>query len=243
MTAALWQQWKRLFDIHASLGVKAQDTILNLFPTSGTDSSISSLLAVIPGDNECRILVNRFLGSINEVFPIVNRSVFEDEIHAFLLDRTSVSHRWLALLASVLALGYVVPVLPLVDGGYARRPDRAEPLANLAQQHAFVVAASYHRNHLATFQTLLALIIFKNSSFGWVDGNNGIAGLLGLASRLVFTLGLHCDPSVAVEKLSDEVSSIRRKVRKIHRYVSSNCQLAFKSSIPELVFYFILADY
>ncbi|KAF4551074.1 Transcription factor lepE-like protein [Elsinoe fawcettii] len=208
LSSKLQNRWKKLIDITASFGVKAHDTILNF---TALDSS-TSLLDNIPGDNECRILANRFLGSVNILTPMVDRMVFEEELHAFLLDREAVSRPWLALLVSILALGYVTPILPLADGGYALKRDKAEQLASLARQHAFSASAISHRSPLATFQTLLALTMFKVLSFGWIDGNNGISGLLGLAQRLVFCLGLHRDPSMALQEMPEHETQIRRTV-------------------------------
>ncbi|KAF2226010.1 hypothetical protein BDZ85DRAFT_247967 [Elsinoe ampelina] len=207
----LQKQWQRLFDMHAYFGPKSHDTILNLASAIPGESQ-QSLLTNIPGDNECRILVNRFLGSINEMVPIVERAVFEEELFLFLQNRDAVTHSWLALLASILALGYVTPVLPLADGGYALKRDKADDLALLAQQHAFSASAATHRSPLATIQALLALVVFKLLSFGWSDGNNGIAGMLGLSQRLVFCLGLHRDPNMAMKVMDDREASIRRTI-------------------------------
>ncbi|KAG8632018.1 hypothetical protein KVT40_001158 [Elsinoe batatas] len=210
-TAQLHKQWQRLLDMHAYFGLKSHDTILNFASAIPRDAQ-QSLLASVPGDNECRILVNRFLGSVNEMTPIVERTVFEEELFLFLQDRDAVTQSWLALLVSILALGYVTPVLPLADGGYALKRDKADQLAVLAQQHAFSASAATHRSPLTTLQTLLALVVFKLLSFGWSDGNNGIAGILGLSQRLVFCLGLHRDPTMAIKVLEDREANIRRTI-------------------------------
>lgn len=153
------------------------------------------------------------MDTVNRIYPIVNPSTFNRELHRFLVDRSSVSDSWLALLAVILAIGYDLPVGPMPDSTFDSSRDKLLQLTKIAHYATCAAAAKTHRPSLTTLQALIGVIIARRLHFEWLDANNSVTGLLALAQRLIFTMGLHRDSRLARKSLELEDGPIRESVR------------------------------
>lgn len=155
------------------------------------------------------------------------------DLEQFFANRAAARESWLALLAGILAIGYDIPIIPLPDGTLGASRERLYQLTCVAQRMAFTAATQTHRPPLSSFQALLAVILAKKLHFEWIDGNNGLSGLLGLAQRLVFTMGLHRDPRLAQNAFEAEDRLLREKV--FSTYLILEYQQSLETGIPFLL--------
>lgn len=191
------------------------------------------LLNLLPCDAICSILVLRYLDSVNQIYPIVPRAAFHEELKQFYRDRSAASEGWLALLGGIVAIGYYITILPFPDGSFI--PDRAKlvELSTIAQQMAFSAASKTHRPPMVVFQALLIAIINKRLQFQWIDSNDSLSSLLGVAQRLCFSMGLHRDPRLAKNALQQDDAILREKL--FCTYLILEFQHSLESGIPFLL--------
>ncbi|KAF2157045.1 hypothetical protein K461DRAFT_317207 [Myriangium duriaei CBS 260.36] len=208
----LWGHLRRLHWVTKQLKSQTvqHETIMSVGDPSHIDDT--PILNALPGDDECLVLVQRFLDSVNQIFPVVPRASFVRELHQFFADRSAASEAWVALLTAIIAVGYDISIHPLPNGTYNPDRDRLYQLTRMAQNATFAAAAKTHRPPLTVFQALLAVIIAKRFHFHWIDSNDGLSGLLGVAQRLAFSIGLHRDPRLAKQSFEAEDSLLREKV-------------------------------
>lgn len=150
------------------------------------------MLSLIPAREVCAKLIARFESTCNTVHPVVDSDALQSEVSQFWENRESTTTAWRLFYFSVLAIGYQLPVIALPEGAMVKEGRaRGTRMLELVKRILFSPGTSYKRPELATFQTLLLLILSQSLRMDWVDGNDGKSGLLGLASRMAFTLGLH----------------------------------------------------
>lgn len=171
-----------------------------------------SMISLLPKRAVCDVLVHRYLVTYNATHPIVDATTFKTEVDEFWSLGKPPSVYWLGLFLAVLALGYQLPVIRFATldddkGGRARGRDMMAMVRSLV----FALPTPSRRSQTACFQTLVLLIHFKSLDLDWTDGNDSVSGLLGLASRMAFTMGFHRDPSLARGISTTEVQ-LRRRV-------------------------------
>lgn len=172
----------------------------------------SLLLQMIPDRQICDVLILRFLHTFNATHTVIDGEVFQAEVDNFFEHKQASSPMWLALLAAVLAMGWQLPVIPLPAGTSTDRGKaHGARLMAFVQSLAFASSKWARRPSLLRFQLLLILIMSDYLSFDWVDGSDVISGLLGLTTRMAFTMGLHRDPKYA-KRYSEPEMELRRTV-------------------------------
>jgi len=177
----------------------------------------NDLLSLLPDRTVCDILVRRFLLTFNVTHPIVDPILYQADVNRFWNDQASVSKPWLLCFLAIIALGYQLPV----DNGYGEPIKDGQTLGkDLMNVISNVLLSSSDlggRPTVSVLQTLLCVCLSHKLRIDWVDGNDTISGLLGLATRMSSTMGLHRDPHPAQGIRTDYVMStehalLRRKI-------------------------------
>ncbi|GAM91035.1 hypothetical protein ANO11243_090820 [Dothideomycetidae sp. 11243] len=226
---AIDPRWKRILGLSSAYGSKPYDLILDPNPQASDNGP--PLESLLPGDAECRLSVEAFFDSMNQIFTVLDRPRFAAALQKFFDDRTSQTPAWVGLLTAVVAAGTAFRSFTVAEGPLSALTRQSHDLETLVHTRALAFATITYRAPLETFQTVLVLILLKKIRFGWTDGSNGTSGLLGLANRLVFSLGLHRDPSHALSPIPPEEASLRRKLFYVYLYLdyehSLQCGMPF----------------
>lgn len=170
-------------------------------------------MRMIPDSETCDVLIERFMKTWNTVHPIVDCCTFESELKEFWENRESKSTAWRVFFLAILSIGYQLPTLSLprgktVENGRAQ----GKTVMHLVENIMFAPRVCSRRPELASFQTLLLIMFSKSLDLDWVDSNDDKSRLLGLANRMVFTLGLHRNCS-KVRGIPANVVKMRHMVR------------------------------
>ena len=203
------QHWKSLLSLSAHFPPKPYDTIVDAEPQAADFSP--SLESFLPSAAECNASVAAYLAVVNEVYPIVDAAAFKTTIRTTLLNPQSVSAPTLGLILAIVAAGSAIRAFS--EQQRSALLQQCDNLAVIVHTRALTFAVATYRPTLPVFQTILALVVIKILRFTWRDGNNGISGLLGMASRLSFTMGLHRAAKYALSPMSADEMSMRRRVR------------------------------
>ena len=172
-----------------------------------------NLLALMPDQPVCDVMVARFLATLNSTHPIVDVNSLQNDIDSFWSTKSPRSAPWLAFYLAIVALGYQLPVnLPPDDTYDTNGRKLGKTLMESVLIHGIALAQNSKRPSIFTFQTMLLLILQQKLDLDWVDGFDVTSGLLGSLSRMVGTMGLHRD-SEGVGNLDDSEVNVRRQVR------------------------------
>ncbi|GAB7342297.1 hypothetical protein MBLNU457_g0529t1 [Dothideomycetes sp. NU457] len=212
------RQWTTFADLGKLFVSAKHRTLLQLYLPLTTPSEMDNdLLSLLPDRRVCDVLVRRFLVTFNVTHPIVEPVLYQADVNRFWDDQASVSKPWLLCFLAIIALGYQLPVdnghgEPIKDGQTMGRD-----LMNVVSNVLLSSSDLGGRPTVQVMQTLLCVCVSHRLRIDWVDGNDTISGLLGLATRMSFTMGLHRDPKEArsVHRdyvMSTELALLRRKL-------------------------------
>ncbi|KAF2151459.1 hypothetical protein K461DRAFT_173289 [Myriangium duriaei CBS 260.36] len=231
--------WRRLLGLSAAFGGGPYntfgggpyDTVLD--PDPHIAEQTLSLAVELPSEDQCRTSVAVFLNTVNQSYPVVDRPRFEATMQNFFSDRSTASPAWVGLLMAIVASGHALRLLSSSETTKSSLCPLSAHLASLVHKHALAYETTSYRPGLETFQTILVLVLHKKLRFGWMDGTNGTSGLLGLANRLAFTMGLHRDSREALNSIPAEDAKLRRKLFSI--YIHLDFEHSLQSGMPFLL--------
>lgn len=238
------RQWTTFADLGKLFVSAKHRSLLQLYlPLTTPSVTDNDLLTLLPERGVCDILVRRFLITVNVTHPIVEPVLYQADVSRFWDDQTSVSKPWLLCFFAIIALGYQLPV----DNGYG------EPIANgqtigkdLMNVISNVLLSSSDlgsRPTVAVLQTLLCVCLSHKLRIDWVDGNDTISGLLGLATRMSVTMGLHRDPHEARSVRTDYVMSTEHALLRRKLFLTLNLMDIEHSVEAGMPYYLRTCDY
>lgn len=212
--------------------------MLDMVPPNPPSTDLEATIrGMLPDREVCEILILRFLNTANAVHPIVDPDIFRTEVAAFWEEKEAPRTQWLGLFLAVIALGHQLPVIPLPEGfPVAKGRVRGKEMMNFVRSLNFCHLTSgrtpsvrARRPCLAHFQTLLITILSESLALDWIDGNDVGSGLLALANRMAFTMGLHRDPGFIRDMTRDPDTVNRISVQddaETRRRVGYTCSIA-----------------
>jgi len=169
------------------------------------------LASLVPEQSVCNILVERFFLTFNTTHPIVDAQDFTMDMIEFFAGEHK-SRIWIVFFLGVLALGFQLPVIAFpknvrITDGQAR----GRALMSTVKTVLLTTNLSTHRVRISILQTIMLVILSEKLALDWTDGADSVSGLLGLATRLAFTMGLHRKSTMA-PVMAPELANRRRKV-------------------------------
>jgi len=175
---------------------KQHGSLLQLYTPSLDPSALEQdLLSLVPDQRTCDVLIERFIVTFNATHPIIDPILFRMDMVRFWEDQESVSKPWLLCFLAIIALGYQLPVLALDPGRVIPNgKQQGKDLMAIVQSVLFSSTDLGARPSVPTMQALLCVCLSQRLRIDWVDGNDTLSGLLGLATRMSATMGLHKDP-------------------------------------------------
>jgi len=190
------RQWGAFADLGKLFVAPKHTTLLQLYiPVSTPSTMDQDLLSLVPNQRICDVLVKRFVATFNTTHPIIDPVLFKMDMARFWEDQDSVSKPFLLCFLAILALGYQLPVLPLESGkSIANGQQQGKDLMTIVQNCLFSSSDLGARPTLPVLQALLCVCLSYKLRIDWVDGNDTISGVLGIAARMSSTMGLHRNP-------------------------------------------------
>ncbi len=169
-------------------------------------------MALLPCETICTVLINRFLSTLNVAYPVVESMAIHEDMEDFWKTREPKYPMWLACVLAVLGIGYQMPVLAFphnieVPNGQMM----GKNIITKVTQFVYSFSTKLRRPDTVTFQCFLLLIIVQKLYMEHPDGSDAITGLLSIAGKLAFSMGLHRDPGMFPQLQAAEIR-LRRKV-------------------------------
>lgn len=184
------------------------------FATLQSNENYMKVLDTLPPREQCDILIERYFGSFNAIYPIINKTTFIVEYYAFWQDPSITEMSWMAMLLGVLCLAlqsYATDTInfTLDPNDNCLSPEKiSEAFPSYFQKNpehywglwlegAEYCANSWKLNFKPSIANIRAMLIITmcqhpaSLDFDWMDQNwIDIANIV----RIAQTMGMHRDP-------------------------------------------------
>jgi len=206
------RQWNAFIELEQIFGRASHQTLLHMVsPDIQPLSPEQDLASLVPEQSVCNVLVERFFLTFNTTHPIVDAHDFSMEMIAFFAGEHK-SKMWIVLFLGVLALGFQLPVIAFPKNVKINNDQaQGKALMSTVKNILLTTNLSTYRVRIPILQTIILVILSEKLALDWTDGADSVSGLLGLATRLAFTMGLH-RKSTMDPVMAPELANLRRKV-------------------------------
>lgn len=170
------------------------------------------LIALLPSREICDVLISRYMATFHLTHPLLDKDGFLTELANFWKTKVPVSTAWLVLLLAIVSIGYRLPVYPSQDANDRSFDNDAEGKRILSGVSTtfFSSLQMQRRPNITSFQILILIILAQKLDLPEPDGIDGQSGLLGVASRMSMSMGLHRDPTVCYGIVDKDAETRRR---------------------------------
>ena len=197
------------------------------------------LITLLPSRAMCDVLVSRYMITFHLTHPVLDKEGFLTELADFWESKVPLSTAWIVLLLAIVSIGYRLSGSPShsgVDRDFDNDTESKRILSRVSTTF-FSSLPMQRRPNVTSFQILILIILAQKLDLPEPDGIDGQSGLLGVATRMSMSMGLHRDPTVCYG-IVDKDAEIRRKLWVT--FVFLDLEHAIQSGMP---FYMRVTDF
>lgn len=181
----------------------------NMSPGAEPSVRAQELCTRLPPESTARKLIGIYFNTLGRVLPIIDKATFEQRYEAFVAEPYS-DVLWLLQLMMVCASGFLYDTKSIdFESNIRVRQHHAKYLLRCVEFVIFNDRVT-RKPSIVLLETLLLMNAAKNI-LTEVDGPNGACGILGMVSKMAFSLGLHQDPAY-FENISPIQAGRRRQL-------------------------------
>lgn len=176
---------RKLYESRRQANFPFGETTLNL-------RTKEEILSYLPADEVVCNLVDNYLCTFDQAYPLLETKGFHDELGAFLVKPAEYSCAWLAQLFMILSLSCHSAASEIVS--LEGRPLELADCFLDAAQAALKCCSFMSQPDLDVIRTLCMMAIARKLEPGAQEASGSVGVLLGLVARLAMSVFLHVDP-------------------------------------------------
>ena len=161
---------------------------------SGTGTTATVLLAVLPDRSSCKQWIGRFFQSYGRIYSIVDTATLATDLHQAFSWPPNAKHGYATALDTV----YLLRILAVIAlGMQVSEPHRLRGRnLGLLVEDFIHKASRVHKPCIGSVQVLLLLFLLRTVMASDTDGDYDSMALFGLLNHLVSSMGLQRDPAL-----------------------------------------------